>query len=244
MKTKIPVFTILLFALTLIFSCESNDCIKGEGDIVTRTLDVDNFNGINLKITANISVSQKKEQEIKVTGNANIIDMIETGVNNNIWNIELEKSCTEYQELNFDISVPHINSVEINGTGHVSINDFENNGNLSLGILGTGIYDIYALNGTENMIIDIEGAGKVNGLKDFSSLKSLIVNISGVADVHGYSFQTENCNINVSGTSNCYVNVSDKLDIKISGTANIYYKGHPTISSDISGTGNIIDDNP
>ena len=243
MKTKIPVLTFLFFALTFLYSCESNECIKGEGDIVTRTLDIKDFTGINLKINADVSVSQGENQEIKVTGNANIIDIIKTAVSNNVWNIELEESCSDYQELSFEITIPDLSSVKISGTGHVSINDFENTGDINLGVLGTGVFDVYALNGTENMTIDIEGAGKVTGRKDFSSLKSLIINISGTANVHGYSFQTENCTVNVSGTSNCYVNVSEKLDVKISGTANIYYKGHPTVVSDISGTGNIIDDN-
>ncbi|MEL6867037.1 MAG: hypothetical protein AAFP19_21620 [Bacteroidota bacterium] len=50
--------------------------IKGEGPRVEKTLDVSNFSGFKLKISADIVLRKGNTQSVKVKGQQNIIDLI------------------------------------------------------------------------------------------------------------------------------------------------------------------------
>lgn len=86
--------------------------------------------------------------------------------------------------------------------------------------------------------VGLSGAGgfTLNGEKQ----PKLDIQISGAGDVYAFGMQLDHCNIIISGTGNCEIDVIDKLQVMVSGVGNIFYKGSPEISSDISGVGNIV----
>ena len=237
-------FIIVLLISFLFTSCKKdNVCIEGEGTVTTQTLSVPNFTGISSNGVNDIVIVQGSNQVVTATGHPNIINLIETDVSNGIWDIELEDGCYEDYELTFLITTPNIEKVEINGVGKIEINDFENQGDFEVEINGAGNVELNSFTGTENFDIKTYGVGKIIGNADFPDLKKLDITVKGSGDFEGFPIITQECNIDIEGSGNCEVNVTDKLDIKISGSGNVYYKGNPTITTDISGTGILIDEN-
>jgi len=82
MKT-LKKITALLILISIISSCNNNNCIDGEGSIVTKTLALDDFNKVNASISSNITISQGETQEVKIIGHSNIINELNTSVSNN-----------------------------------------------------------------------------------------------------------------------------------------------------------------
>ena len=68
----------------LFYSCEFYiESTKGEGEIESKTLNIDKFSGVNINFACDVIISQGESQEVKLTGHANIIDKILTKVSNN-----------------------------------------------------------------------------------------------------------------------------------------------------------------
>ena len=64
--------------------------------------------------------------------------------------------------------------------------------------------------------------------------------ISGSGDIHAFGLPGKSANVDITGSGNCEVNVSDQLNVEISGSGNVYYLGNPSITTDITGSGNVI----
>jgi hypothetical protein len=229
-----------LLTTIVLSSCNNeNDCIKENGNIITKTLSLDPVIGFRLYESADIIINQGDKQEIKVTGSQNIIDRLKTGVTDSIWNIEFGKECFDYGELTIEMTIPKINYMSIVGTGNIKVKDFEDNGDMDISSAGNADIEINSISGIYALDIIISGTCNVDAIGNISSLKKFNINISGTGNVRAYPVITRSCIINIPGTGNCYVNVIENLEVNISGTGNVYYKGHPEIDENISGTGKI-----
>lgn len=62
--------------------------IDGLGSVTTKTLQVDDFTGINIEGLEDVYICYGTEQTDTVTGHPNIISRIKTDVSNSTWNIE------------------------------------------------------------------------------------------------------------------------------------------------------------
>lgn len=247
MNLSKTVFLLALLISFLVTGCQKDNendvCINGIGPIVTKTLSVPNFTGINSLGSNNIIITQGAEQEIIAVGHENIIDRIETNVSGGVWDIELEDGCYNNYELTLNITLPNIEEIQINGAGNIIVNDFVDQGDFNLEINGAGNIELNAFDGAENLSISIAGSGNIVGKEDFSTLKNLNINIAGSGNFSGFPIITDVCSISIAGSGDCEVHVNDVLNVTITGTGNVYYKGFPTITANITGTGGIFDSN-
>lgn len=254
---KTALFLLVAFSLTVV-SCSSeddsptpqdNDCIngvtiQGEGPIVTRTLSIEDFKGINASGRTNITISQGNTQEVTATGQANIIEAITTDVNNNVWNIGLKGPCGyNYNELSINITVPYINKIESGGINTILVNDFNNQTELDLDLGGSGSLTLNAFEGITTLDFSVGGTGSFTANEDITTLNTLKINQSGNFKYSGFNISVDDCTIIAGGTGTTEVKVQNSLDVNISGTAIVRYKGNPTITQNISGTGQLIDAN-
>ncbi|WP_420551557.1 GIN domain-containing protein [Tenacibaculum aiptasiae] len=225
-------------------SCISGATIQGEGPIVTRTLSIEDFNSINASGRANITITQGNTQEVTATGQANIIEAITTGVNNDIWDIGLEGPCGySYDELSINIVVPNINKIESGGINTIVVNDFNNQTELAIDLGGSGSLTLNAFEGITALDFSAGGTGSFTANKDITTLNTLNINQSGAFEYSGFNINVDDCTIIAGGTGTTEVTVQNNLDVTISGTATVRYKGNPTITQNISGTGQLIEAN-
>ncbi len=237
--------TTLVLSSLLLASCSKNGgiCINGEGTIETRTLNVSSFSEVDLTEAATVIISQGSEQKVEVTGHPNIIDRLKTNVVGNRWDIDLENGCYNNYDLTIHITVPSIQNVSLSGSGGITINDFENQGNLAVSIPGSGDITMNSFTGADNLDFKISGSGNITANRLIPNLVNTNIVISGSGSIYAFPINTENSDIVISGSGNIEVSVLQRLDISISGSGNVYYKGSPTIDSKITGSGNIVNAN-
>lgn len=77
---------------------------------------------------------------------------------------------------------------------------------------------------------DVELAGRVR--------KQTIL-ISGSGNYSAKDFRSTQCVIEITGSGNAVVNVTDSLNVIISGSGNVSYIGNPSVNKDISGSGDV-----
>lgn len=90
----------------------------------------------------------------------------------------------------------------------------------------------------EASYVAVTGAGEFQ--LEGSGQERLDIYVTGAGNVSAFDMEVKVCQIRISGTANCEVNVTDELYVQVSGVGNIFYKGSPNLSSDISGVGNVI----
>lgn len=233
----------ILSTLLFISSCTTDSCIGGEGDQTNKTLNINNFSGINMGISSNVFIVQGTEQQVIATGHGNVIERVSTSVVNGIWNIELEDGCYDNYDLRFYVVVPNLHDVIISGSGDVTIGDFMNQSNLDIDISGSGDVFMDGFISLGDLDINISGSGDVMCHNTASTFQTLDILITGSGEYYGFDNYLKNCYISIPGSGSCQVQVQSKLDVDISGSGSVYYKGYPAITTNISGSGNVINSN-
>lgn len=233
--------TILFLSLSLFFisqSCTQNrnwQQTKGEGSVVEQTLKLDHFTGVKLSISGNVFLTQGSQQSVRITGQQNIIDLIETTVNNDVWKIKTSQSIRQHEPINIYITIPSLTSAHISGSGDIVTEGvFTNCDQLKAGISGSGGLQINVqANAVDTHISgsgDIELSGSTNDLE---------VHISGSGDIDAYDMVSNNADVHISGSGGCRIHAEKELDVHVSGSGDIHYKGNPSVHSRISGSGDL-----
>lgn len=214
-------------------------CVRGEGPIVTETLDVDPFDGIDLQLSATVFITQGSPQSVTVEGKANIIDELERDVNGNgVWQIETDDCVRDLDDLRIFITVPDIRRLKISGSGEIISENVLVADNIDLEINGSGDMDV-ALD-ADDVIGRISGSGK---MVLEGEANDLIYRISGSGDLLAFDLLARTADIEISGSGDADVRVSDDLRVRISGSGDVRYKGNPTLDVSISGSGRVINAN-
>lgn len=227
------------FSLALVlttFSCEAQwSKVKGEGPIVTKTLDIDDFHHLGLGISADVILTQGSTQEVKIKAQQNIIDNIKTKVKGNSWSINFHDNASDYKDITIFITLPTLESISIGGSGNISsTNTFDNSQNMDISIGGSG--DVSLDLRAKDVDISIGGSGKVALKGDGDDLS---ISIGGSGDVLAFDFPVKNCAVSSAGSGDIDLNVSDKLDVSLVGSGDVTYKGNPKVKSSIVGSGDV-----
>jgi len=236
MKNK--VWMMLVVSSLLITSChpEFVPGIVGRGEIVTQTLDVDDFTGFVSTIAADVYISQGDEFEVIMEAQQNIIDDLDTDwISNGIWTIKYRHWIKFSKPVKLFITMPDLTKACIAGSGSVSgETSFTNLGNLDLVITGSGSVDLDV--DCADLDITISGSGDMQ-LEGYA--ENLDCLITGSGKIRGADLNLNRAEIRITGSGDAWLNVEEYLDVVISGSGNVFYYGDPELSSRISGSGEV-----
>jgi len=239
---KLHLYFSLFILLGILFSCDKDTCVHGEGPVVTKELDLAVFSSVDLKGSINIILTQGTEQKVLAKGQENIISYLSTEVKEGNWTIILEDGCYNDYELTIEVITPSLEEFGISGTGNIQLNDnFTDIENINVFNSGNGhIFGNDSLFISDFLFVTISGSGNI-------SLNGITLNqnisLSGSGSYMSFGLLSENCVVSLPGSGNCEVNVNSNLDIFIGGSGSVYYTGSPAITSTITGSGEIINGN-
>ena len=232
------IYSCCLIAFGILFTqCGGNSYmigIDGQGDLVNRQLKLDDFTGMHLSISGTVYLEQGP-QRVEISAQENILNNITTTVDGGIWKIKMSEPARNYKDVTIRISIPELSHASVNGSGDIiGESSFNNLNDLAVKISGSG-----------GIVLDVDAqaidAG-ISGSGDIAlggTANSLEMGISGSGDIEAFDLAVNDCEIRVSGSGNCEVNVKDNLDVKVSGSGDVYYKGRPAIKSRVSGSGEL-----
>lgn len=233
----------LPFLFLMILSCDSNDCIRGEGQKVTETLALETISSITLFGSEKVTITQGNEQLVSVTGHKNIIDELNRKVDDEHWEIRLKDGCYKNADLAIEIQLSQLHAAYLNGSGDISIGDFEGPETQEFILTGSGNLSLLNNSGTNELLFVITGSGAIDCNGTFNDLTELDLTISGSGDIQAFKAPADQVFCQLTGSGNARVTANNELDVKIAGSGNVYYKGDPGITSTISGSGKLINDN-
>lgn len=196
-----------------------NNCLPGQGVIVTKTIDLADFHSINSAVVADIFLTQGPKEDITIEAQQNILDQIKTEVVNEELRLSFNRCVDILERVKIYISIPEIKNLNLPGVGDIiAQNDFDLT---ELDVVLTGVGDII-LKGTAN---------------EFNIL------LTGVGNVKAFLYNSDICDIILTGVGDVEVFVNDDLNVTLTGVGKVYYKGNPSITATVTGSGSVVDAN-
>ena len=244
----------ILGAVITLSSCQKDDGIDGQNGnctsgiigqapIVTETLSVADFSGIDLATVPNVTIKQGTTQEVKAIGYANIIEQLTTSIDNNgVWEINFMQAVCNVN-LAIEITLPNLNKLVASSTGNIVVEDFESQNSLSLETSSSGSITVNKFEGITKLAPIISSNGNIKLQQDISTLQTLNANLSSNGDFNAFPVTSEECTVTVSSNGNARVTANNTLNVTISSSGNVYYKGNPTITQNLTSSGQLIDAN-
>jgi len=209
--------------------------IEGHGPVVERKLDLDRIKGISLPGSAKIFLTQDNRQEVRVIGQENIIDNLNTVVSGEIWRIDNKLPVRRSEPLQIYITLKDLRLIRISGSGDVNTtNRFSNLNDLEIRISGSG--DVKLEVEADDILAQLTGSGSMILEGEASDLN---FGISGSGSIRAGDLRARKAAVRISGSGSMELDVRDELDAHISGSGNIFYSGNPDTHTRISGSGHV-----
>ena len=241
-STFIKAFTLSLLVFVFFSSCSNGDYnlfsmagVSGEGPNNSQELNVDDFTGIHLAISAEVRIRQGSPQSVSIDAQQNIIDLIETDVNEGIWKIKTSENIRNHKPIRIEITVPELGYAKISGSGNIiGETPFTNSDDFATGISGSG--DITLEVQADEVTASISGSGDI---ELSGSADELSIGVSGAGDIDAEELVAQDVEVRVSGSGDCRVHAASELDVRVSGSGDVMYKGNPRVTSRVSGSGDL-----
>lgn len=234
----LPATLILAFTTSCYIDFDDDDfgpAIKGSGNIVIEERAISGFDRIVVEGSMDIFISQDDEQILEVETDDNILPIISTSVRGGELRIKSTRSYRSREEVKVYITVVDLEELKIRGSGDVYGESVLAGDRLNLEISGSGNMDMEIY--YDRLFSEINGSG------NFSLQGEAVeqeVRINGSGDYRAADLLSVETDVNISGSGNSTVNVSDFLRAEIRGSGDIIYYGDPEVSSSIRGSGKLI----
>lgn len=225
-------------------SCKKDhwfDCLKGTGEQITIIRTLEQFHSIELHNNSDV-IYRKGNPHALITGGANLLEGIETTVNNGWLTIRNNNKCNWVRDFNKRITIEVFADTLIRidnyGSGNfttadtITVTDFRyDNWNAS------GSMNFYF--NTVRFYMNIHTGTSDLTAKGISEVQILYNNGYGLIDL--LELKGNLIFMNNSGTNDMFVSVKYELYATIEESGNIFYSGSPTIVvPEIKGSGKLI----
>lgn len=216
-----------------ITSCQES--IKGNGNVKEETREAAPFHSLDISGAYKVHIKPDNYSSIKVKADENLLEHIETYVNDGVLHVKSEANFDRYRALDLYITMDEFERLKASGASEIGSQGVLKGKNVKLDF--SGAVEAQLSINAEELEGDFSGACevKLNG-----NARKMSVETSGAVEVDAEDFKTEKCRVEMSGAGKATVFVTQELDIDVSGAAEVNYRGNPReVKQDISGAANI-----
>lgn len=134
-------------------------------------------------------------------------------------------------------SADGLDRVTVHGSGTVHVSSpLKTTGTLSLSSTGSGKVLVDSLEAAD-VQVEIRGSGE---MRVVGVARSVRARVSGSGDLDAQRLRTEEGTVHVSGSGDCKLFASRKVDIEANGSGDVFVTGHPSQkASKVTGSGNV-----
>lgn len=242
MRTMYIILFVLIggFSLSAI-NCKdvtSNYSSSRDDKVIQEERKVEKFDGIGLSTSGDVKLVQGTPQKVVVEGAASDVEKIETVVEGSKLKIKTKHGSWHIGKVTYYITMENVKDLSISGSGSIIADNAVSADDLTFGISGSGNILLADLKAVNNVESHISGSGSIT-VSGKTQAKKHEIHISGSGDVIASQLQTQDANVHISGSGNCKLAVSNRLEVRVSGSGDVYYSGKPVIDASISGSGKL-----
>jgi hypothetical protein len=201
--------------------------VAGSGDVVTREIDVADFERVEASDAFQIKVRQGASYRVVVRVDQALQGYLDVAKEGRTLKIGLKRGPRydirdAVQEA--EVMMPALSGLHLSGASQAVVNGFSSTRDLDVHLTGaSGLRgDVEA----GDVAFHLSGASNVT-LAGYA--RALTLAASGASQVHLAELTVEDAEVKVSGASTVTVNPSGRLDVRASGASHVYYVGDPTL---------------
>jgi Putative auto-transporter adhesin, head GIN domain len=216
---------ILLVLFGLVLPGYSQRHITGDGSDYKETRSLSSFDRVHLSCSVEVVVVKGDSFSIRLEGERNIIEVLETDVKGGELNIHypLFKDFRATKPLRCLVTTNDVSEISNSGSGRIQSEDRFKSAALSIHNSGSGRIEWKLA--ADKVHIGTSGSGHIQ-LK--GQAKELECNVSGSGRVEAGDLEIrDRSDIHISGSGSCTVTTNGVIQGRISGSGGIYYKGNP-----------------
>lgn len=195
---------------------------KGNGNVTEETREVGPFTGIKVSRGMNVYICQGSPAKVVVKADENLMDLIETRVEDGILKITITGAIRKASEKKVLVTVEEIESISTTSGSNVFSDSVITSPSLKISASAGSNLNL-AINSEEvefsafaGSNINLEGkAGEFEG------------NASAGSNVRAGGLATKISRVKASSGANIWIQVDEKLDGKASSGGNVFYSGNP-----------------
>lgn len=213
-------FILIILTLT-ISSCslisDRPAVVRGSGNVISETRDVTGFTSISLEGSANVHVTMGTTESVVVSGEDNIVPLIETNVLKHELVIKTKPlmSYSTTRPVRVDVTMISLDQVSISGSGNLDVPELK----------------------ADSFYANLAGSGNITLSGEANTTN---FTISGSGNIFSDRLTAKTAKALISGSGNITMYASDALDATITGSGDIRYSGSPaSLSKNVSGSGSI-----
>jgi hypothetical protein len=235
MRAIIPIVSVSAIALVALTGCVAG---PAAGPMVSEERELTAVTALVLDTDGDVTIIEG-EPGLVIHARASALDQLTSDVRDGALVLGRKPGTLPFGwgEVRYELTLPSLDRVEINGSGDVS--SVVSGGNLSVRISGSGDVEFEGIDAAL-VEIAIDGSGDVS--LGGTTLEQRI-EIDGSGDIDNADLRSERATVAINGSSEVSVHVTGELDIEVSGSGLVRYSGSPDVRSDVSGSGEIVPEN-
>lgn len=263
MKTKLSALVIICSLLAL-GSCLPGKVIKGDGNVITKTIPITDYSKLQAAGSITINYSQSDEEPfLQVTTDENILEVfeftIEDGSTLRIRPKKEYRRNTVFRPTEFTINTNSrkFEKAEVAGSTKFNANSPLQTDRLSLSLAGNGEINLNGRVDAAKVTSEIAGSATLNAHELFcndykgsiagsgtlnlgGATEKAVFEIAGSGDVRAFDFRIENMKCEIAGSGDIEAYVDNRIDVNVAGSGRVKYKGNATdIKRSIAGSGSV-----
>ena len=222
--------------------------VKASKNYVTKSIKVDNFTGLNLAGSPDVTYTQKAgKPTVEVYTSDNIVDLLDIKVNNKTLNIKFKKGVNvSFNKLEIRISSETLNNISVAGSGNVELANGLKTDYLKISVAGSGNIKADNITCTNDVSVSIAGSGdlKLNNVSATNTEASVAgsgtailtgttqeasYRVAGSGDLFASDLQAKRVSASVAGSGDIKCHATEFLKARTSGSGDIGYKGNPEL---------------
>lgn len=218
-------FILSVLMLLTFGACEvMGEKVKGNGNVITKTHEVEPFNRLKLETVCKVEITQSDKEQVIVEADENLHEYIEIEQHGNQLKVKTRDrvSFNNVKKMVIRVHVKNINELDIASVGNVICTNEIISDNLELDISSVGNTELRLKVNTIDADINTVGRLTIEGSAD----KAIISNAS-VGGVNMGGFIAKVLHIDNSSVGGIEVYASDELYVDHSGIGGLKYGGNP-----------------
>jgi hypothetical protein len=236
MKTATFVFLSLLIIpnYSCFYSSDWDSGVTGNGEVVTKTIEVDGFTGVHASSGIDVEISQGAFS-VELEADENLHEYITIELEGDLLVIDTERNIRKAAKKVVYVSLPELNELNISSAGDiVGKTEFECD-NLDISISSAGDLDLGVTANRIDISISSSGDCDLYGHTEY-----LDARLSSAGDLNACDMEADYVDVKVSSAGDACVFANKELKMEASSAGNIYYMGDAVVvKSHRSSAGNI-----
>lgn len=204
----------------------SSEKISGNKQVTTQKRTIGQFDEISVAGMMDVQLVEGKEGGITIEAESNLMEYLETEVQNGRLRIGVQKNISLQPSRNYGIKitvpVEQISAVALTGSGNITSNKKLRSSNFKVDLTGSG--DIHLDLQTENLEGKLTGSGDINLT---GRVRKFSCKVTGSGDFLASSLNADVVDAAILGSGDIEVRVTNELRARISGSGDIKYYGSP-----------------